>query len=125
MAEAGLGSFACVESGIASAGDYGVASVRASAALVSVGAGGVAIAWAQPPSGAAAEPRFEYQRADAAQLQAIQAGEGGLIIAFQQGADGRRRPIVGFVGDVPLSAQGGLRPGVPYRLSETGRFVPA
>ena len=122
--------FASVEMGKATGGDWALASIREQADHLEVGKGGIAVGWCRTRDNVASsdgqttlKPRDDL--ADQTQLKAISAGEGGLIIAFVMDANGHRQPVVGFVGDVAVRAQGGLCAGQSYRLDEHGTFVPA
>ena len=68
------------------------------------------------------EPAYLGEKADPTLLKAISAGEGGIVISFIEDEEGRRQPVVGFVGDVVELVQQHLRPDAPYRL-DGGKFV--
>ena len=120
VAEVAYAGVATVVSGTTIAANWGLASVR-EGGKASVGPGGVAIAWNLTGDyGLHGTP--DNVGADPALLTAISAGNGGIIISFVMGDNGRRQPVIGLVGDVEARVQAGLESGKSYKLAD-GKFV--
>jgi hypothetical protein len=120
VAEVAYAGVATVLSGTSIAANWGLASVR-EGGKASVGPGGVAIAWNLTGDyGLKGTP--DNVGADPALVTAIGAGDGGIIISFVLGENGRRQPVIGLVGDVQARVQAGLEPGKSYKLAD-GKFA--